>query len=335
MALKLNERYPGRFGNPSAGYPQGSFKNRTTPDAKDGSYLEKDWANDKEGFFQSLLSDAGIEANGSVDQVGSSQYFSALKQIVGDLIKKSGPVVGTVRNGRMSITAASATATYLADEVVVKVAAAGQGYTLAGLNKTINLATVGAGGMDAGAAPNNGWVAIYAIYNPITEASALLGVNVTSALAPEIYGGANMPAGYTASGLLTVLGTNGAGQFKAGWSVSDRRVAIPQTQLFTTQSTQAAPGTLINIASLVPRNAKRMSGNLTITSTSTSLLSVVMDSNQLQSGRALCSSGVSAGQPAGNNFSNFELLTPQTIYITTSSSAGTPTYAGYVVGYEI
>ncbi|WP_236170136.1 gp53-like domain-containing protein [Pseudomonas parasichuanensis] len=78
MSLKLNERYPGRYGNPSSDYPQGSFKNRTTPVAKDGSYLEKDWANDKEGFFQSLLSAAGIAPNGNVDKVGSSQNFDAL-----------------------------------------------------------------------------------------------------------------------------------------------------------------------------------------------------------------------------------------------------------------
>ncbi|MBE8590788.1 hypothetical protein IQK56_07485 [Pseudomonas sp. MAFF 301449] len=84
MALKLNERYPGRFTNPSAGYPQGSFKNRTTPTAKDGSYLEKDWANDKEGFFQSLLAAAGITADGNVDSVGSSQYYSALRGLLGN-----------------------------------------------------------------------------------------------------------------------------------------------------------------------------------------------------------------------------------------------------------
>lgn len=79
MSLKLNERYPARFNNPTAGYPQGSFKNRTTPTSKDGSYLEKDWANDKEGFFQSLLSAAGITANGAVDAVGASQFFDALQ----------------------------------------------------------------------------------------------------------------------------------------------------------------------------------------------------------------------------------------------------------------
>lgn len=81
MSLKLNERYPARFNNPSADYPQGSFKNRTTPTAKDGSYLEQDWANDKEGFFQSLLSSAGLSANGLVDKVGASQYLDAMLQM--------------------------------------------------------------------------------------------------------------------------------------------------------------------------------------------------------------------------------------------------------------
>ena len=82
MSLKLNERYPGRFDNPSSQYPQGSFKNRSAPDVFDGSYLEKDWANDKEGFFQSLLVGAGISPNGSVDSVGASQFFDALISVI-------------------------------------------------------------------------------------------------------------------------------------------------------------------------------------------------------------------------------------------------------------
>ncbi len=82
MALKLNERYPGRFNNPSSGYPLGSFKNRTTPVSKDGSYLEQDWANDKEGFFQSLIAGAGITPSGAVDRVGLSQYMDALRFLI-------------------------------------------------------------------------------------------------------------------------------------------------------------------------------------------------------------------------------------------------------------
>ncbi|MDD2054912.1 hypothetical protein NPS46_20400 [Pseudomonas putida] len=95
MSLKLNERYPGRFNNPSAEYPLGSFKNRTAPDAKDGSYLEKDWANDKEAFFQSVLSSAGITPNGSVDKVGSSQFFDAMLCLSQNQTGVAFPAAGT------------------------------------------------------------------------------------------------------------------------------------------------------------------------------------------------------------------------------------------------
>lgn len=112
MSLKLNERYPGRFNNPSADYPGGSFKNRTTPDAKDGSYLEKDWANDKEGFFQSLLSAAGITASGTVDKVGASQFFDALQQLKqnqsGVAFATTGPSAALVLTPTPAITAYAA-----------------------------------------------------------------------------------------------------------------------------------------------------------------------------------------------------------------------------------
>lgn len=78
MALKRNERYPGRFSNPTTAQPQGAFKNRTAPSAQDGSYLEQDWANDWSGFFGRLLTVAGFTANGTVDTALSSQYFDAL-----------------------------------------------------------------------------------------------------------------------------------------------------------------------------------------------------------------------------------------------------------------
>jgi hypothetical protein len=80
MALKRNERYPGRFDNPSTEHPQGAFKNRSAPNAKDGTYLERDWANDWDGFFAALLKNAGVTANGSIDTALSSQYFNALNE---------------------------------------------------------------------------------------------------------------------------------------------------------------------------------------------------------------------------------------------------------------
>lgn len=82
MAINLDERYPGRANGKTLSYPQGSFKNRTSPTAKDGTYLEQDWANDQLAFFQSLIKDAGMTANGVVDTVQASQYFNALIKVV-------------------------------------------------------------------------------------------------------------------------------------------------------------------------------------------------------------------------------------------------------------
>lgn len=78
MALKRNERYPGRFDNPSAAHPQGAFKNRTAPTSQDGSYLEADWANDWDGFFARVLNVAGVTPNGTADTGSSSQLYDAL-----------------------------------------------------------------------------------------------------------------------------------------------------------------------------------------------------------------------------------------------------------------
>lgn len=117
-------------------------------------------------------------------------------------------VVGTSRNAKMSVTAASSTATFTADELIVQTALGGLQYKLSSFSKTINLATTGVGGMDTGTVPANGFVALYAIYNPTTQISALLAVNASSVVAPEVYGGSNMPAGYTASALVSVLPTS-------------------------------------------------------------------------------------------------------------------------------
>ncbi|MFT0547508.1 hypothetical protein ACMHYO_14395 [Allopusillimonas ginsengisoli] len=82
MAINLDDRYPGRANGKTVSYPQGSFKNRTSPSSKDGTYLEQDWANDQLAFFQSLMSEAGLTANSTVDVVGASQYFDALTGVI-------------------------------------------------------------------------------------------------------------------------------------------------------------------------------------------------------------------------------------------------------------
>ena len=82
MALQRDNTYPGRFAPATPEQPQGAFKNRTTATSQDGSYPEQQWLNDWSGFFSSLLSNAGVTANGNVDEVGASQYFDALRHAV-------------------------------------------------------------------------------------------------------------------------------------------------------------------------------------------------------------------------------------------------------------
>jgi len=92
MALQRDTLYAGRFDTGDSAHPQGAFKNRTTPTAQDGSYLEAQWLNDWDGFFGSLLNKAGLTPDGNVDAVGDSQYFTALQELVslGDYITAGG-----------------------------------------------------------------------------------------------------------------------------------------------------------------------------------------------------------------------------------------------------
>lgn len=85
---------------------------------------------------------------------------------------------------------------------------------LAAADKSIsfNGASVGAGGMDAGAMPASGDLSIYAIYNPTTATWSSLGCTYATSHG-ETYTGAAMPAGYTISRLISVHRTTAASQF--------------------------------------------------------------------------------------------------------------------------
>ncbi|CNF41440.1 tail fiber protein [Yersinia rohdei] len=172
-------------------------------------------------------------------------------------------VIGTSRNAKMSVTIAAAAATFTADEVIVQTALGGRQYKLTNVNKLISLANTGAGGMDAGTVPANGFVALYVIYNPTTQALALLAVNTTSILAPEICAGA-MPSDYTASALVSVWRTANS-QFVIGYQL-DRRIITPVVPA-TTSNSLPANYIAIGLAAIVPVNAKSVTGWVGITTT--------------------------------------------------------------------
>lgn len=81
MSLSISTRYGSRANDPTLDYPTGSFKNKTAPDAADGTPLEKDWANDLLGARDAILAEAGILANGVADTAQASQLLAALQAL--------------------------------------------------------------------------------------------------------------------------------------------------------------------------------------------------------------------------------------------------------------
>lgn len=245
-------------------------------------------------------------------------------------------VVGTSRNVAMNVTTASATATLTADEIVVETALGGVRYCLPSFNKTINLATTGAGGMDTGAAPVSGYVAIYAIYNPTTGTSALLAKNGTSGVQTEVYSGANMPAGFTASALVSVWPTNGSSQLVVG---GQNGRTISRMNVLVVNTSSIVTNTAINIAAAVPPNAKAVFGSSGAVPTSGQAAGTVAIGFNITPDAAgatgISGLGAIAGGGLGANANVMcNLAVVQQFYVSTSINTGTGTFTANVNTYQ-
>lgn len=252
-----------------------------------------------------------------------------------EAVNAIGPVVGTMRNGKMSVTAASATGTFTADEVIVETALGGAPIRLAGFNQAVNLATTGAGGMDTGAAPANGFVGLYAIFNPTTLVRALLAANATAANAPEVYSGANMPAGFTASALVSVWPTNALGQLVQGSQI-DREISRIAYLVLNSNALFGA-FTALSIAGAVPFNAKRIKFLLSTVNTNTNTvqtIDVATDSNGIGQ-QSIVGNVLISGNGSANNGQIQVGANRQIFYRTTNNGGGTPTFNMNVTGYCI
>lgn len=232
-------------------------------------------------------------------------------------------IVGSARNVIMSVASASASAVITADELIVEAGVGGMGYRLSSFNKTINLTAVGSGGMDTGAVPANGFVAIYAIYNPITGVSALLATDATSLAMGEVYTGANMPAGFTASALVSVWRIKNS-LFQIGF-MEGREVIFAYEKVAVTTA-QITAFKSLSVASVIPLAAKAVTGWLSVAGLNTSNAQISV---------ASAASGIGFQQVAGNSmsetvqnictgsFSNLKVITAQTIFWLAGVLSGT------------
>jgi len=297
----------------------GYFTNGSAAGGQPATILTADFMNMLMEELLNVVTGAGLTPS----KTNYTQLLTAIKSLA-----TAAPVVGTVRNARMYLDAASVAGTYTADEVVVESALGGKSYKVASISNVINLTATGVGGMDTGTAPVSGFVGIYLIYNPTTQASALLAANAATLLA-NVYGGSNMPAGYTASALVAVLATNSSSQMKP-FILRDRKVSIATSNAISTGTAAATP-TALSISALVPANAVTVCGGIGLNNATTSNMygEVLVE--------PVSSLGVQGVSASGNNISgNFEadMTNAQVIYYVFSSSAGSPTFVITVTAYR-
>lgn len=244
------------------------------------------------------------------------------------------PVSGGLSNARMNIPTASTSATWVADEALVKTGLGGQGFLLPVVSLVINTAGTGIGGMDTGLAPISGDVAVYLAYNPTTNTRGLFGQDVTAIVAPEQYGGANRPSGFTATQLVAVLKTNASRQFVVSYT-SGRRTTIADVTVLNTSAGLTL--SLTSIAAAAPKNAIRASGTLAAAATSGSG-GVSTTISGFASGLGSQSTAGYSTSPNGCNtvFRDLPLGTAQTIWVTTAlAGPGTGLFTVTVKEYEI
>lgn len=264
----------------------------------------------------------------SVDDGTTATLLSNLKAAAK---ATSSTLISQSRNLSMNVTAASSTATVTADEIIVASALGGLKYVLSGFNKSINLATTGAGGMDTGSAPASGFVGIYAIYNPTTGASALLGVNASNATISETYAGANMPVGFSASALISIVPTNSSSQLQQ-LVQKDRTVDFGGSAILSTSTAAGSITTINNL--IVPLNAKSCSGFMQVGNSSAAAMGMSIFAQSVAVGGKVMAANLAAGTSVAVPFEDLLMAIPQRVYYSSNVNTGTATFVIQVNRYR-
>ncbi len=245
------------------------------------------------------------------------------------------PVAGDARN--LLITQSpNVTLNITADEIVVESALGGTATKGASISHTFNGATTGANGMDTGTLPTSGFVSIYEIYNPSTITFACLG---TTASQTTIYGGANLPAGYTQSALLTIWATTSSASLAVATHIA-RAFTYDAPQTVATAVTFSSSMSAQTLASYVPAAAKTVDVIMGVTS------SVSVVGTQYIAGDAKGSGLQIATVPAGTStplfnyngastFTGIKMLTAQTVFLAVGGGGLSNVCQLSVTGYTI
>lgn len=228
-------------------------------------------------------------------------------------------IVGDIVNASMSNIVATPLGLFTADLIVTGTALNGVFYELINYSDTVNLGSVGAGGMDRGSAPLNGFVNLYAIYNPGSNTSNILAQNASGG-SSTIYSGTHMPAGYTASCLIGIWPTDGSGNFAFG--VQKGRSFAGVTKILVNSGTQANY-TAVSTTTFAPQAAISLDGSFSAQSLTNDYAAIFLASygagtavgvGEVQTGIIAQAIGGTTSVTAQAPFFNLKFIVPQTVY---------------------
>lgn len=284
-------------------------------------------------YNQSISSWVLLNATGGALQVPSpSAGLHAVNQARANFCY--GTPVGTMRKGAFNITAPTSSSGFSADEIVVASTLGGQTFRLSNFGVTINLGTTGVNGMDTGTVPTSGYVALYAIYSPTLQSNGILAQNCTNTVATEVYTGSAMPAGYTASALISVWRIANS-QFVVGFQ-NDRRISTGINTPLTVSGFQSTY-TSFSIASCVPMNARSCHGYFygTVNNTAYFVQGTVASARTQANDPVGVTSNTLYGQCM--SFFDAELVNTQTLHYIYVAQAGATAggFSVFISGYTI
>jgi hypothetical protein len=239
-------------------------------------------------------------------------------------------IAGTTRNLAAVLTAQGTTATWAADELLIKTALGGLSYLFNGVNVSVNLGVSGIGGVVGTTPAASGYAAIYVATGPGASLKAFA-TDATATKAQEVYTG-TLPAGYTASQLIGIAPiSSSAGQF-APFAQTDRHVDWTGGNILTGSTFVGGP--TARTSTSIPINARFVGGFNQIGNSAASAMSQTLASTGINNmGGQYCTYNIAAGTSIAIPF-RVAITVPQTIYQQTTSSAGTPGFTISVNSFD-
>ncbi|MDQ7977154.1 phage tail protein [Paraburkholderia sp. SARCC-3016] len=248
-----------------------------------------------------------------------------------------GQVVGVIGDSRNLVGTGTNTAiAFTADQIVVGTAIGGLLDLISNFNATFTLTASGLNGMDNGTAPSSGYVGIYAIKNPTTGASGTLGTAVAAGVvAPQIYSGSNPVSGYTRSALIGVVRIVAAGAM-IETHIRGRAHVIGGAAVFGSTTISATPTQSSLAPTIIPANAKRFRGNVSIQFASAGITAnLTVFGTGTQAGGKVASDTSSVNSQTSSWPIDFIILVPGSVWYTLSASSGVVNSALSCSEYDI